>query len=223
MSIGNVTENILEILGKKYTLREQSAGEFALLKVKGMQFSIQRFLAEGLGNVSVMQAKGFCGLMKMDTVMINPIAVDLPLLSYDRILAMGNDTLIIELYDTLSGEYDHSGLQMVKNTYADLPEHDLGTHWYDNIKLEESVSKKGKKMHTAAFNSMSEAYFAAYLKSASKAVTSEMTELKKQKSSEYVEGLLKNGGPSTDIFKKELGEEKTAYLFRKILFGTGEF
>ena len=32
-------------------------------------------------------------------------------------------------------------------------------------------------------------------------------------------GLLKNGGPSTDVFKKELGEEKTEQLFRKFLFG----
>lgn len=38
----------------------------------------------------------------------------------------------------------------------------------------------------------------------------------------YVEGLLKNGGPSTDVFKKGIGEEKTAELFRKILFATEE-
>jgi hypothetical protein len=41
-----------------------------------------------------------------------------------------------------------------------------------------------------------------------------------KKASLYVEGLLKNGGPSTDVFKKALGVEKTAELFRKILFAT---
>ena len=35
-------------------------------------------------------------------------------------------------------------------------------------------------------------------------------------------GLLKNGGPSTDVFKKGIGDEKTAALFRKILFATEE-
>ena len=35
-----------------------------------------------------------------------------------------------------------------------------------------------------------------------------------------VNGLLEKGGPSTDVFKKELGEEKTAQLFREVLFGT---
>jgi hypothetical protein len=32
--------------------------------------------------------------------------------------------------------------------------------------------------------------------------------------------LLANGGPSTDVFKKGIGDEKTAALFRKTLFGT---
>jgi hypothetical protein len=42
---------------------------------------------------------------------------------------------------------------------------------------------------------------------------------KKELSKEYVEGLLREGGPSTDVFKKALGEEKTAKLFREVLFG----
>ena len=36
----------------------------------------------------------------------------------------------------------------------------------------------------------------------------------------YVEGLLRDGGPCTDVFKKSIGEEKTAEVFRKYLFGT---
>ena len=43
---------------------------------------------------------------------------------------------------------------------------------------------------------------------------------KREKASVYVEGLLSNGGPSTDVFKKSIGEEKTAQLFREVLFGT---
>lgn len=33
-------------------------------------------------------------------------------------------------------------------------------------------------------------------------------------------GLLKHGGPSTDVFKKGIGAEITTDLFRKVLFGT---
>ena len=46
------------------------------------------------------------------------------------------------------------------------------------------------------------------------------TAAKTEKASAYVEGLLSHGGPSTDVFKKALGEEKTAELFRRVLFGT---
>lgn len=43
---------------------------------------------------------------------------------------------------------------------------------------------------------------------------------KQAKTAAYVEGLLTHGGPSTDVFKKALGPEKTEQLFRKVLFGT---
>ena len=45
---------------------------------------------------------------------------------------------------------------------------------------------------------------------------------KREKAAVYVEGLLTHGGPSTDVFKKGIGEEKTAQPFRKILFATEE-
>ena len=63
-------------------------------------------------------------------------------------------------------------------------------------------------------------YTEAYLALPAKPVTDEAA--KREKTNAYVEGLLKNGGPSTDVFKKALGEEKTAELFRSVLFGTEE-
>ena len=189
------------------------------VKANGMTFSIKAYQAQSLGHVSVMSAKGFFGLMKMDTLIINPTVKDLPLYSYDRIYAMGNDTLIVELYHTLVDECPLSELQTVKDLYKDLPEHTLGSHWYDSIKLPESISKKGKKAQSSRFDELTTKHLAAYLKAAPQSNTSS-PEAKQKKASYYVEGLLKNGGPSTDVFKKALGEEKTADLFRKILFGT---
>ena len=54
-----------------------------------MRFFVKAYRADGLGHVSVMRAKGFFGLMKMDTLIIVPKEKDLPLYSYDRIYAMG--------------------------------------------------------------------------------------------------------------------------------------
>ena len=211
--------NFLTLINGKYPLTEVNCGEFAKMKVKGMDFSITAYKAEGLGHISVMRAKGFFGLMKMDTLIVNPKELELPLYSYDRIYAMGNDTLIVELYDTLSAPCDLSNLEDVKNQHTDLAERDPGAHWYDSIKLPSSISKKGKKAQTGRFDQLATQHLLAYL--AFNTPTS-CVEEKARKTLYYVDGLLTNGGPSTDVFKKSLGLEKTTLLFKNILFGISE-
>lgn len=214
-----MTDKLLELIRERYPMESLDAGEYAVLKCSGMKFRIRSFQAEGLGHVSAMTASGFFGLMKMDTLIITPTAVDMPLYSYDRVLAMGNDTLIVEIYDTLLTSADLSALDAAKEKCTDLPEHDLGSHWYDSIKLPQSLSKKGKKSYKQAFDRAVEGNLTAFLDCARTAVSCE-AQLKREKASVYVEGLLSNGGPSTDVFKKGIGEQKTADLFRRILFGT---
>lgn len=211
-------QKMLRTITGQFHLEGMNLGEYRKMKVSGMNFQIWAFHAEGLGHVSAMEAKGFFGLMKMDTLIINPTEVDLPLFSYDRVHAMGNDTLIYELYDTLLGQTDLSKLETVKEQAKPLPDHDLGEHWYDSIKLPVSLSKKGKKVHTAGFDAVAIDYLKAYLESAQTAAPCD-GEAKLEKASVYVEGLLTNGGPSTDVFKKGIGEDMTAELFRNVLFG----
>jgi hypothetical protein len=129
--------------------------------------------------------------------------------------------LIFELYDTLLGNTDLSALEQVKQDAAYLPDHDLGEHWYDSIKLPVSLAKKGKKKDSPGFDATVVHYLAKFLEAARTAEDCEAGP-KREKAGVYVEGLLKNGGPSTDVFKKGIGDEKTAALFRKILFATEE-
>lgn len=209
---------ILDNIKTKYVLKELEVGEFSQFKAKGMKFGISAYHAEGLGHISVMKAVGFFGLMKMDTVIIVPQEKDLPLYSYDRIYVMGNDTLIVELYDTMVNKSDFSLLNVIKNKYQNLPERDPGEHWYDSIKLKESISKKAKKQLSEELDLLTLEHFKAYLD-----VTTENLidiQMKNELSSKYVNGLLQHGGPSTDVFIKMFGEEKTANLYKKILFGT---
>lgn len=214
-----MTDRLITLINKKFSLTEIDCGEFAKMKVNGMKFSIRAYKAEGLGHVSVMRAKGFFGLMKMDTLIINPTDIDLPLYSYDRIFAMGNDTLIVELYKTMLGEYSEEGMTQVKERekYSAIPERDPGEHWYDSIKLQSSISKKGKKAQTKELDGLTLDHFAAYLKSSD--AKGNMA-AKQEKASVYVNGLIEKGGPSTDVFKKAIGEAKTRQLFETILFGT---
>ena len=213
-----MTNRLLNIIKGRFPLTEIDCGEFAKMKVSGMSFEITAYRAEGLGHVSIMRASGFMGLMKMDTLIINPREIDLPLYSYDRIFAMGNDTLITELYDTLTCDYSDESLIKVKDSYTDLAERDPGEHWYDEIKLPSSISKKGKKNHTARLDELTIKHFEAYLASSTAKVTDKSA--KQEKAKVYVGGLIEKGGPSTDVFKKSIGEAKTRELFENILFGT---
>ena len=215
-----MTEKLLDLIGKKHPLTEIDCGEFAKMKVSGMNFSISAYKAAGLGHVSVMTASGMLGLMKMDTLILNPTELDLPLYSYDRIFAMGNDTLIVELYDTLLGEFSEDKLLERKEGFYYLPERDPGEHWYDSIKLKSSISKKGKKKDVSnGFEYLTMEHLYAYLYS-SEAKPVQDCEKKQEKARFYVDGLIEKGGPSTDVFKKAIGEERTRALFENILFGT---
>lgn len=213
-------QTMLRTVTEQFHLNALDTGAYRTLKANGMTFRIWAFRVEGLGHVSAMEASGFFGLMKMDTLIITPTEVDMPLFSYDRVHAMGNDTLIFELYDTLLGKPDLSPVAGVKAAAAGLPDHDLGEHWYDPIKLPESLSKKGKKPQTPAFDRTTRDYLQAFLTAAKNAPACDDGDAKREKASVYVEGLLEHGGPSTDVFKKALGQEKTADLFRRVLFGT---
>ncbi len=213
-----MTATMCREIGNVFPLEELDSGEYSVQKLKGMTFHIRSFAAQGLGHVSLMTASGFFGLMKMDTLIINPLNKDMPLFSYDRVLAMGNDTLIFELYDTCLTKSDLSALTDVQQASPGF-DHDLGEHWYDSIKLPESVAKKGKKQQRAAFDRLATDYLHTYLTIA-KDAPSCADSLKREKASVYVEGLLANGGPSTDVFLKGIGADKTQQLFRSVLFGT---
>ncbi len=213
-----MNDKLLDSLKEHFSLKEMEVGEYQKLKAKGMTFSIHQYYAKGLGNVSVMSAKGFFGMMKMNTFIVNPVEKDLPLFSYDRIHAVENDTLILELYDTMLEARELEKVQEIKDRFADLPKHNLGEHWYDSIKLQESDAKKGRRELTGSFDAYTMDYFQSYINGA-KDLSACDSAAKTQKASVYVEGLLSQGGPSTDVFKKAFGIEKTEKLFREILFG----
>ena len=213
-----ILDSLIAKINKAHTLKENDIGEFKFLKAPLMKFDIESYDAEGLGHGSLMSMNAFFGLMKMDTIIINPKTKDLPLLSYDRVYVMGKDTLIVELYDTRANSVSLPALAEVAREAEKLPQHDLGEHWYDNIKLPESISLKAGKDFETKFDKVAGDVMDAYLATAAD-TEFDRTE-KESKTVGYVEGLLENGGPSTSIFQKLFGKEKTARLFRKVLFGT---
>lgn len=215
-----MTEALFAAIADAFPMKEVNHGDIGRFKVKGMNFVTRNFQAEGLGSVSLMEAKGMMGLMKMTTLIVNPFLLDAPLISYDRINAMGNDTVYLEVFDTtLSDSFDNKGMEEIEGEFKYLPDHDLGTHWYDHMRVGTPICKKGKKKDSDNFDLMSEAYFTAYIEACKNAPSCDEDE-KRKKAAVYSEGLLKNGGPATDPVKAELGDEKASIFFRKVLFAT---
>lgn len=216
-------DRTMEIVKDEFGVTELDAGAYARQKVKGMTFRIRHFEIEGIGHLSTMAADGMFGLMRMDTVILVPLLRDAPLFSYDRIMAIGNDTFILEFYNTMLDESAESfrgymaRLEAEKEKIADIAAHDLGKHWYDPIKLAASDSKRAKKCG----GRLDEQYMNTlniYMEML-KAAPAVDLKAKTAKSREYVEGLFTNGGPSTDAFVKSIGEEKARDMFETVVFG----
>ncbi len=181
-----------------------------------MHFNIHSYDAAGAGRLCLMEMKAFAGFMKMETSVFSPTELDAPLFSMDYIEAFGTCTLILELYDTTISHPGFEDLQTVKEKYASLPGYDPGTHWFDYIRLPVSDYKKGKKLQTEMdmmLTDYSEMYF-DLLRRCNPCSPVE----KKARNAEFADGLLKNGGPAVDQFKKMIGDQKTAEFIRKYMF-----
>lgn len=212
-----MTDKLLNLIREKYVLEEIDAKDLPYLKTRVINFSIQAYKAIGLGHVSVMRSEDILGLMKMDTIIVNPREIDLPLYSCDYIYTPTDNTLVIKLYDTMVGSYSEEHLMNVKSEYQDLADRDSGAHWYDDIKLASSISKSGDADQRSRFDELTLRFFRVYLSKSP--IVTDMAE-KQLKTRDYVEGLLRHCGPSTDVFIKEFGNQKTTRFYRTILFGT---
>lgn len=215
-----MVEKMLKLIGESFPLSECDAGKYSSAKVGPMKFQIRYFDANGLGRVSVMKGSAMFGLMKMDTLIVNPFERDMALFSYDRIYAMGNDTIFLELYDTrIDKSRTMKDIESVVSRYDDIPEQPVAPNWYDDIKLSGSLKKKGKKNITLRFDRLAQEYLNSFIGLVRQAPECNVSE-KKKVAGMYTQGLLKNGGPSTDQFVKAKGMEYTEHLFKDILFGT---
>ena len=215
-------KEIIASIEKRFKLEEKPAGEFSSLKVGPMKFFTRHWNGGLLGNVSIMEATGMMGLMRMETLVINPVRIDMPLLSLDLVVAMGKVTMIAELYGTTVRDFDQKDMLKVKESLSSLSDRPAVKAWYDDIRLGCSVGKQGRKKDLAAIEKGFSDFIGAYLEAAAgcREIT-EKTELEKKRAcaDAYINGLLEHGGPSTDVFVKKLGREKTADFFHKVLFG----
>lgn len=212
-------EKYIEIVNLGFPVVEQDTGEYSKMKISGMNFDIRSFEAQGLGHVSVMKAKGFFGLMQMESLMITPFEKDAPLFSTEFIKIGGRIKYLVEIYNTLNGECDIEPIKKIDTSDSDFEHGKAKSNWYDNLKLY-SLSLSCKKKSENKMRRLSEEFIEKYIAASHLAKNTEDMALKKKNTLYFVDGLLNNGGPATDVFVKSLGKEKTADILHNVLFGT---
>jgi hypothetical protein len=156
--------------------------------------------------------------MQMETLVINPFELDAPILSYDRIHAMGQETVIAEMYDSLLGDsFCADGIvQALDESAAKLDKE--REDWYAPLIVEPWLHLKGSIGDSERYDDVAADYVGTYLSAAQAAEPCDPDQ-KRSRAAVYSKGLLENGGPATDPVKAATGEEFTAALFRETLFG----
>lgn len=224
-AMNSCVDAVLTELKENYTVTPRDVGEYQGLTVMGiMKFDVEQYEIDGIGNLSVMRMN--MGLMQMATIVITPTEKNLPLLSADYMYILSNRKAYMEFYDVVEekdtayqqlltaldethAEYDHlEDIEVSEAWYAPLltvtsykggsfsADKDLEGILLDSLKVYEQ--------HANALPALSEEEKAKKI-----AITVE-----------YTDGLIEKGGISTDVFKSELGEEKTKHFFDSVFFGT---
>lgn len=210
-----MTNAIMELLNKQFELEEIDVKDFNKMKVGPMTFHLETYKANSLFNVSYLSGKALFGLMKMATIVITSNNKDIPIISYDRIKAGRKDVCIIEIYDTCMNKKEYPLLDKIKTEFIKYPKYEVKPAFSDDIKMSGSFSVYSKGSNN--FDPLLKEFFGEIARIINDEEEVDENE-KRQLNKKYVDGLLKNGGTSTDMFVKKIGKEKTAELYNKYLF-----
>lgn len=139
---------------------------------------------------------------------------------------LSNRKAYLEFYDVVKEKDDQymqlmDALGAVQDKYDYLEDVRPSAAWYDNLLTVASFKSAASKDDPDLIN-MFEESLQVYMEH-SKTLPTLSEEEREEKLSitvAYTDGLIEQGGVSTDIFKKQLGVEETKKFFDNVLFGT---
>lgn len=208
-------EKIIDRIGYDYPLKEKNIDEFKNFKAGSINNECQAYDAKNMGNVFAMSSKAMLGLMKMETLVISPFDIDGPLFSLDII--NGKNVYLDFIDATLEKSYSEKRTLTVKDKYQEYLQNAQKAQWYDKVRLKSSFIAKfpdSKKAKECVMEMLE-----AYLKMLDETHVCYAGD-KKARIREYIDELLENGGPSTDVFIKQLGRKTTERFFNEAMFST---
>jgi hypothetical protein len=171
-----------------------------------------------------MKMKAFFGLMRMETAIIAPARIDMPLFNLDWVGAFGYETQIAELYDTQLQPWPdecQNVFECLLQRDADLPNASSDEErWYDSILYPCSYHKKGKGL-TERFSNAAHDYLVAYVDQLPSAPACDEHE-KAAKVQAFAERLFDEGGPAVDQVTKLFGQTTARRLVVQHMYGVDE-
>lgn len=224
-AMNSCIDGFLSELEQHYTVTPIDVGEYTEMKIYGlMKFHVEQYNIEELGNLSVMRVN--MGVMQMATAVITPKDKNMPLLSADYMYILSNRKAYLEFYDVVKEKDEQytqllAALSEVQNHYDYLENIETSPAWYAHL-LTVTSYKGGKADVDKDLEAMLVDSLKVYLEH-SKQLAPLSEDAKAEKLAitlEYTDGLIEKGGISTDVFKKELGNEETKKFFDQVFFGT---
>lgn len=225
-AMNKALDGAMNKISENYKVTEVDAGEYGDMTIYGvLKFHVKQYEVEEIGNLSIMKVN--MGFMQMGTMILTPLDKNLPLFSLDYMYTFASRKGYIEFYNLVDKkdlQYDKliNDLKAVKNEYDNFENVTPSEAWYQDLvgvgtykKWSSKEDSRGDKMITDNLNT----YFKASKNL--KVLTKEEQSAKIEVTKKYTDGLIENGGISTDVFKKSLGEEVTRDFFDKVLFGSG--
>lgn len=214
-------ESALAALERDHKLRQEDLGADAHLSAKGMTFETESWTIVDVGHLCVMRMRAFFGLMRMETAVIAPTEVDVPLFNLDWVKAFGTETQIAELYDTQLQSWPdecHEAFEFARSQYADLPDAPAGDpRWYDDILYPCSFHKKGKGT-TERMSRAAQDYLTVYTELLAAAPACDSA-AKAAKVRAFAEQLFAEGGPAVDQVTKLFGEQTARRVILQHMYG----
>lgn len=215
----------LDLLTSKYKLKEVKTGKFANIQIQDITFKIKQYDINSVGNLLVMNSKNSIKL-QMASFVITPYYKSLPLFSTDYMYIQEKRDFLIEYYDLVPKKDEFylnymNRFACLKAEHNQLKDMILKECWYDSLKPV-CTAKSTDKTKDSEISSMFIDNLKLFIEmeSNSKLLTREERKLKLKITQDYTDGLVDNGGVSTDVFKSTMGSDLTKEFFNKVFFGT---
>lgn len=215
----------MDLVSSNYDIEKVETGEFTNLIIQGIDYNIEQYKIKDVGNLLVMESKDSSKL-QMVSFVITPYYKALPLFSTDYIYMNEKRSFLIEYYDLVEKKDElylnyMNRFASLKAEHSELEDMTLKECWYDSLKpvCTAKNTDRSKDLEISSMFIDNLKLFIEMEKN-SKLLTEEERKSKWKITQDYTDGLVDNGGVSTNVFKAIMGPDGTKEFFNKVFFGT---